>query len=178
MICGSLVGRGMWGRMDARIPMAESLCCPLETITTLLTGYVSESRSVMSDSLQPMDIQSMGFSKPEYWSGSRSLLQGIFPTWRLNPGLPHCRWILYQLTHQGSSRIVEWVAYPFSSRSSWPRNQMGSPALQADSLPAELQRKTPRYGKLHECACHPCAGDNLLCIVPILVYVLLKLAQK
>ena len=41
----------------------------------------------------------------------------------LNPGLPHCRWILYQLSHKGSPRILEWVAYPFSSRSSWPRNK-------------------------------------------------------
>ena len=40
-----------------------------------------------------------------------------------NPGLPHCRRILYQLSHQGSPRILEWVAYPFSSRSFWPRNQ-------------------------------------------------------
>ena len=34
--------------------------------------------------------------------GSLSLLQGIFPTQRSNPGLPHCRWILYQLNHKGS----------------------------------------------------------------------------
>ena len=34
--------------------------------------------------------------------GSLSLLQGIFLTQGLNPGLPHCRWILYQLSHQGS----------------------------------------------------------------------------
>ena len=34
--------------------------------------------------------------------GSFSLLQGIFPTQGLNPGLPHCRWILYQLSYQGS----------------------------------------------------------------------------
>ena len=45
---------------------------------------------------------------------SRSLLQGIFPTQGLNPGLPHCRQILYQLSHQGSPRMLEWVAYPFS----------------------------------------------------------------
>ena len=31
--------------------------------------------------------------------GSLFLLQGIFPTQGLNPGLPHCRWILYQLSH-------------------------------------------------------------------------------
>ena len=54
-----------------------------------------------------------------------------------NSGFPHCRQILYQLSHQGSPRILEWVAYPFSSGSSWPRNWAGSPALQADSLPAE-----------------------------------------
>ena len=34
--------------------------------------------------------------------GSHSLLQGIFPTQGSKPGLPHCRWILYQLSHQGS----------------------------------------------------------------------------
>ena len=34
--------------------------------------------------------------------GSLSLLQGIFPTQGSNPGLLHCRWILYQLSHQGS----------------------------------------------------------------------------
>ena len=34
--------------------------------------------------------------------GSRSLLQGIFTTQGSNPGLPHCRKILYQLSHQGN----------------------------------------------------------------------------
>ena len=57
--------------------------------------------------------------------GSLSLLQGIFPTNRSNPGLPHYRWILYQLSHKGSPRILEWVAYHFSNRSSWPRNWTG-----------------------------------------------------
>ena len=49
--------------------------------------------------------------------GSVSLLQGIFPTQGLNPGLPHGRQqILYQLSHQGSPRTLEWVAYPLYSR--------------------------------------------------------------
>ena len=56
---------------------------------------------------------------------SLSLLQGIFPTQGSNSGLPHCRRILYQLSHKGSPRILEWVAYPFSSRSSQLRNQIG-----------------------------------------------------
>ena len=34
-----------------------------------------------------------------------ALLQGIFPTQGLNSGLPHCRRILYQLSHQGSSKL-------------------------------------------------------------------------
>ena len=34
--------------------------------------------------------------------GCHALLQGIFPTQGLNPGLPHRRWILYRLSHQGS----------------------------------------------------------------------------
>ena len=55
--------------------------------------------------------------------GSCSLLQGIFPTQGLNPGLPHCRQILYQLSHQGSPRILECVAYPFSYGSPWPWNR-------------------------------------------------------
>ena len=57
--------------------------------------------------------------------GSLSLLQGIFPTQGSNPGLRHCRRILFQLSHRESPRTLEWVAYPFSSRSSWPRNQTG-----------------------------------------------------
>ena len=37
---------------------------------------------------------------------------------------PGCKRILYQLSHEGSPRIMEWVAYPFSSRSSRLRNQI------------------------------------------------------
>ena len=55
--------------------------------------------------------------------GSLSLLQRIFPTEGLNPGLLHYRLILYQLSHKGSPRILEWVASPFSSRFSQPRNR-------------------------------------------------------
>ena len=68
--------------------------------------------------------------------GSLFLLQGIFQTQGSNPGLPNCRRILYQLSHRGSPRILEWVAYSFS-RGSFPDPviRLGSPALQVDSLP-------------------------------------------
>ena len=53
--------------------------------------------------------------------GCPALLQGIFPTQGLNPGFPHCRQILYWLSCQGCPRILYWVAYPFSTGSSWTR---------------------------------------------------------
>ena len=70
----------------------------------------------------PWTIQSMEFSRPEYWSGKLFPSWQIFPIQGSNPGLLHCRQIFYQLSHQGSPRILEWVAYPFSNGSSWPRN--------------------------------------------------------
>ena len=57
--------------------------------------------------------------------GSHCLLQGIFPTQGLNPGLLHCRQILYHLSCQGSLRILDWVAYPFSRGSSKTRDWTG-----------------------------------------------------
>ena len=73
--------------------------------------------------------------------GSHSLLQGIFPTQGLKPGLPHCRQILYQLSHKGSPELEGEVLTPgplgkalvihlkYSSVSKW----------QADSLPQDCQ---------------------------------------
>ena len=77
----------------------------------------------------PMDCSLLGSSVhrdspgKNTWVGCHALLQGIFPTQGMNPGLVHCRQILYLLSHQGSLRILEWVVYPFSRGTSWPRNQ-------------------------------------------------------
>ena len=61
----------------------------------------SESCSVMSDSLWPQGLYSPWNSPGQNTGvGSLSLLQGIFPTQRSNPGILHCRWILYQLNHK------------------------------------------------------------------------------
>ena len=86
----------------------------------------TESCSVVSDSLWPHGLYSPWNSSDQNTRvGNLSLLQGIFPTQGLNPGLLYCRQIFYQLSHKGSPRILEWVAYPFSSGSSWPRNWTG-----------------------------------------------------
>ena len=81
----------------------------------------SESRLVMSDSLGSMDYTGHGIFQAR--TLENSLLQEIFPTQGLNLGLLHCRQIPYQLSHKGSPRTLEWVAYPFSIGSSQPRNR-------------------------------------------------------
>ena len=68
----------------------------------------SESCSVVSNSLWPHGLHSSWNSPGQNIGvGSCCLLQGIFPTQGSNPGLLHCRQILYQLNCQGSPRILE-----------------------------------------------------------------------
>ena len=88
-----------------------------------------ESCSVVSNSLRPHGVSPWNSPGQNTGVGSLSLLQRIFPTQGSNPGLPYCRRILYQLSHKGSPRILEWVAYPFSSRSSRSRNQTGASCI-------------------------------------------------
>ena len=66
-----------------------------------------------------------GYQGQDTGVGSLSLLQRIFPTQGSNPGLPHWWRSLYQLSYKGSPKILEWVAYPFSSGSFQPRNLTG-----------------------------------------------------
>jgi len=95
-----------------------------------------------------MDCSLPGSSVHGDFSGKKSgvsghaFLQGIFSAQGSNPGLLHCRWILYHLSHQGNPRILEWVAYPFSRGFPNPRIKPGSPALQVDSLLVELPAKS------------------------------------
>ena len=83
----------------------------------------------------PMDCSPPGSSVHGDSSGKKTgvgchaLLKGIFPTQGSNPGLPHCKGILYHLSHEGSPRILEWVAYPFSRGLPDPGIEPGSPAL-------------------------------------------------
>ena len=82
-----------------------------------------KSLSVVSNSMWPHGLYSLWNSPGQNTGvGSLSLLHGIVPTQGPNPCLPHCKQILYQLSHKRSPRILEWIAYPFSRGSSWPRN--------------------------------------------------------
>ena len=105
--------------------------CPLTFHFHALEKEVATHSSVLAWRIPGMGVPgglpSMGSHR--VWSdlaaAAAALLQGIFTTQGSNPGLPHCWQILYHLSHQGSPRILEWVAYPFSSGSSWPRNWIG-----------------------------------------------------
>ena len=89
-------------RLDFPISISPAFCFLLEVQygrTKKVFSWQSERRSFVSYSLQPHGLNSPGQNTG---IGSLSLLQGIFPTQGSNPGLPHCRRILYHLSHQGS----------------------------------------------------------------------------
>ena len=109
--------------------------------------YVNPSLPIYTNSLRPHELYSPWNSPGQSAQvGSHFLLKGIFPIWGSNPGLPHCRRILYQLSHKGNPRILEWVAYPFSSNLPHPGIKLGPPALQVGSLPAEPPTKPKKTG--------------------------------
>ena len=124
-----LLNSWFWCTCRTRFPhvvLQPVTSMPPNSQAPLQTERESESHSVVSNSLQPHELYSP-WNSPGQYTGvcSCSFLQGIFPTQGSNPDLPHWRHILYQLSHQGCPRILEWVTYPFSSRSSWPRIQTG-----------------------------------------------------
>ena len=69
---------------------------------------ISQSESEVAQSyltlwdLMDYSLPSMDVPGKNTGVGCHILLQGIFPTQGLNLGLPHCRWMLYPLSHQGS----------------------------------------------------------------------------
>ena len=127
-------------------PWVKIMAC-LPAPSTIIGRWVSESesRSVISDSLWPHRLYSPWTSPGKNTGvGSLSLLQGIFPTQGLNPGLPHWGQILYHLSHKGSPRILEWAAYPFSKGSSQLRNQTRVSCIALISkLPRTVEEEKP-----------------------------------
>ena len=107
----------------------------------------SGSCSVMSNSLRPHGLYSPWNSPGQNTGvGSLSLLQ-IFPTQGSNSGLPHCRKIFYQLSHKGSPRIWEWVAFPFSRGSSQPRDQTQVSHIAIRFFTNWATREAQEYGR-------------------------------
>ena len=71
---------------------------------------------------------------------------------RDEPGAPTLQWILCQLSHKGSPRILEWAAYPFYSRSSWPRNWTRVSCIEGRFFTNWAMRKA--HVKQVEAKCH------------------------
>ena len=74
----------------------------------------------MSNSFQPHGLYS-SWNSPDQNTGvgSLSLLQGIFPTQGLNLGLPHCRWILYQLSYHSVDKLKKKSLQLYGPPDSW-----------------------------------------------------------
>ena len=70
---------------------------------------------------------------------------GIFPIQGSYPHFPHCRQILYQLSHKESPRILGWVAYPLSSASSWPKNWTRVSCVAGGFFASWATRKAQEY---------------------------------
>ena len=117
-------------------------CILSPCLFNLYVEWVSESHSVMSISLWPHGLYSPWNSPGQNTRvGSLSLLQGTFLffffqgtflTQGLNWCLPHCKWILYQLSHQGHPRILEWMAHTSCEMPGWMNHKLES------RLPAEI----------------------------------------
>ena len=106
----------------------------------------SKSHSVMSNSLRAHRLNSP-WNSPGQNTGL-FLLQGVFPTQGLNPGFLYCRHILYQLSHKGIPRILEWVVYPFFRGSSWLRNQTGVSCIAGGFFTNWAMREAHTYVEL------------------------------
>ena len=96
-ICISFTCTAQWFRVFCRL---YSIIGYYKILGIISFSFFFEGCSVMSDSLWPHGLY-IPWNSPgqNTWVGSLSLLQGIFPSQGSNPGLPHCRWILYQLSH-------------------------------------------------------------------------------
>ena len=94
--------------------------------------------------------------------GSLSCLQGIFPTQGSNPGLLLCKWILYQLSHKGSPRILQRVAYPFSRGSSRPRNRTRVSCIASGFFTNWVIRKAPLTCR----TMLRMVTSNIICLIP------------
>ena len=118
-------------RRGGRMGNSEHKCIWTRTRWSCCRCTCGLSCSVMSDSLQLHGLSPARLLCP--WDspgkntgvGCYALPQSVFPTHWLNPGLPHCRQILYHLSHQENPRILERIAHPLSRGSSWPRNRAG-----------------------------------------------------
>ena len=105
------------------IPTSFIIISPLLCVLCLVTQSCPTLCNPMDCGLPGSSVHGDSPGKNTGW-GCHAFLQGIFPTQGSNPGLPHCRQILYCLSHQPEAQEY-WsgVAYPVSRGPSQPTNQ-------------------------------------------------------
>ena len=102
----------------------------------------SESRSVVSDSFViPWTIQSMEFSRPEYWSGQPFPSPGDLPNPGIKPRSPVLQVDSLPPEPQGQPKNTSEQPIPLQADLPDSGIELGSPILQADTLPPELSGK-------------------------------------
>ena len=85
------------GKIESKKTRGQQKMRCLDGITDMMDMSSSKLREMVKDrETWRGTVHGILQARPEYWS--LSLLQGIFPTQGLNPGLPHCGQILYHLT--------------------------------------------------------------------------------
>ena len=118
--------RGAWQATDHSVAKSWTWLKQLSMHMYSLYTYIFVKVKVTQSWLtlcDPMDYTVLGILQAGILEWVAFPFSWDLPNPGINPGLPHCRHILYQLSHKGSPRILEWVAYPFSRRSSQPRNR-------------------------------------------------------
>ena len=105
-VCARACGCGIHANYNFRRPLGH---IPLSFSMWKLLSRIRLFASPRIDSPWNSPGQNTG-------EGSLCLLQGIFPTQGMNPGLPHCRQILHQQSHQGGPRMLERGACPLLQR--------------------------------------------------------------
>ena len=83
---------------------------------------------------------SMKFSRPESWSRQSFPSPEDLPNQGIEPRSPTLR-----LSHKGSPRILEWVVYPFSSRSFWPRDLTGVSCIAGGFFTSRTTKEAPKF---------------------------------
>ena len=141
-------GQESWGQVRILLTTASRSNADLCLHSTAVAAKSLQSCPTLCD---PMDCSPPSSSVHGILQGrilewvTMPSSRGSFPTQGSNPGLPHRMQIFHHLSHQGSPE--HWSESPIPSPGDLPDQgiKLGSPPLQADSLPAELLREAPTY---------------------------------
>ena len=115
-LCGFWLASGK----KCQMTLGDSSLIWIQVISLESEVKVPQSCPPLGD---PVGYTVHGILQARILEWSLSLLQGIFPVQGLNPGFPHCRQILYKLSHKRNSRIRQWVVCPFCSGSAFPTQE-------------------------------------------------------